>query len=100
MDIVDVSDALGSEVVGVDLREPLSIDRVRMVFGFDATSTPRPGAGRSYAIAWSPVHYSLEASDDGRRFTVAAMERNRIAAVRIEKTAGATKEAEPQVAGH
>jgi hypothetical protein len=58
----------------VDLREPLSIDRVRMVFGFDATSTPRPGAGRSYAIAWSPVRYSLEASDDGRRFTAIASE--------------------------
>jgi len=37
---------------------------------------------------------------DGRRFTVAAMERNRIATVRVEKTAGATKEGVAQIAGH
>ncbi len=58
----------------VDLREPQPIDRVRLILGFDATSTPRPGAGRSYAIAWAPVHYSLEASEDGRRFVSVASE--------------------------
>jgi hypothetical protein len=58
----------------VDLRSPQSIDRVRLVLGFDATSTPRPGAGRSYAIAWAPLHYSLEVSDDGHRFVSVATE--------------------------
>jgi len=52
----------------VDLPQPTSIDRVRLVLGFDATSVPRPGSGRSYAIAWAPVHYALEGSDDGKRF--------------------------------
>jgi hypothetical protein len=47
---------------------------VRLVLGFDATSTPRPGAGRSYAVAWAPIHYSLEASEDGRRFVSIASE--------------------------
>ncbi len=58
----------------VDLREPRSIDRVRLVLGFDATSVPRPGSGRSYAVAWAPVHYRLEGSEDGRRFEPIASE--------------------------
>jgi hypothetical protein len=58
----------------VDLAEPQPIDRVRLVLGFDATSTPRAGAGRSYAVAWSPVHYTLEGSEDGRRFAPMATE--------------------------
>src|SRR5882672_7210382 len=52
----------------VDLGEPQTIDRVRLVLGFDATSVARPGGGRAYAIAWAPIHYTLEASEDGRRF--------------------------------
>ncbi|MGH7297569.1 MAG: discoidin domain-containing protein, partial [Polyangiaceae bacterium] len=58
----------------VDLPEPQRIDRVRMVLGFDATSYPRPGTGRSYAIAWGPVRYTLEVSEDGRRFFPLATE--------------------------
>ncbi len=58
----------------VDLDEPQPIDRVRLVLGFDATSTPRAGGGRSYAVAWAPVHYTLEASEDGRRFVAVASE--------------------------
>jgi hypothetical protein len=58
----------------VDLPEPQTIDRVRLVIGFDATSVPRPGSGRSYAISWAPVHYLLEASEDGRRFSPLATE--------------------------
>jgi hypothetical protein len=58
----------------VDLRDAQPIDRVRLVLGFDATSVPRPGWGRSYAIAWAPLHYTLEASDDGKRFYPIATE--------------------------
>jgi hypothetical protein len=58
----------------VDLRDPQPIDRVRLILGFDATSTARSGSGRSYAMAWAPVHYSLEASEDGRRFSSVASE--------------------------
>ncbi len=58
----------------VDLRRPQLIDRVRVVFGFDATSVARPGLGRSYAVAWSPVHYVLETSEDGRHFSPIANE--------------------------
>jgi hypothetical protein len=58
----------------VDLEEPQSIDRVRLVLGFDATTVPRPGGGRSYALTWAPVHYTLEASEDGRRFVAIATE--------------------------
>jgi hypothetical protein len=59
----------------VDLPAPQSIDRVRLVLGFDATSAPRStGTGRNYAVAWSPVHYVLEVSDDGRRFVPVATE--------------------------
>jgi hypothetical protein len=58
----------------VVLREPQAIDRVRLVLGFDATSVPRPGSGRSYAVSWAPVRYTLEASEDGRRFFPLASE--------------------------
>jgi hypothetical protein len=58
----------------VNLPEPQPLDRVRLVLGFDATSVLRPGSGRSYAIAWAPVHYTLEASEDGKRFTTIATE--------------------------
>ena len=58
----------------VDLDQPQPIDRVRLVLGFDATTTPRAGGGRSYAIAWAPVHYTLEASEDGRHFVAVASE--------------------------
>lgn len=58
----------------VDLREPEVIDRVRLVLGFDATSTPRPGWGRSYAVSWAPYRYTLEASEDGKRFIPVATE--------------------------
>jgi hypothetical protein len=61
----------------VDLREPRAIDRVRMVLGFDMASVPRSGAGRSYAIAWAPVRYSLEASEDGKTFVRIAREPRR-----------------------
>ena len=56
----------------VDLQDALPIDRIRLVLGFDATSVPRAGAGRAYAIAWGPVHYVLEVSEDGRRFSQVA----------------------------
>ncbi|HZU82727.1 MAG TPA: discoidin domain-containing protein, partial [Polyangiaceae bacterium] len=58
----------------VDLPEARPIDRVRLVLGFDATSAARPGSGRGYAVAWGPVHYTLEASEDGRRFSPVATE--------------------------
>jgi hypothetical protein len=58
----------------VDLPEAQPIDRVRVVLGFDAMSVARAGNGRAYAIAWGPIHYSLEASEDGRRFFSIATE--------------------------
>jgi hypothetical protein len=58
----------------VDLPEPQPVDRVRLVLGFDATSVPRPGSGRSYAMSWAPVRYVLEASEDGKRFFTVASE--------------------------
>ncbi|MDP9150557.1 MAG: discoidin domain-containing protein [Myxococcota bacterium] len=58
----------------VDLLQTEVVDRVRVVFGFDATSVPRPGLGRSYAVAWSPVHYVLETSEDGRHYSPIANE--------------------------
>ncbi len=58
----------------IDLRQTETIDRVRVVFGFDATSVARPGLGRSYAVAWSPVHYVLETSEDGRHYSPVANE--------------------------
>lgn len=61
----------------LDLREATPIDRIRLVLGFDATSVPRPGHGRSYAVAWSPLHYVLEGSEDGVRFFALAGEPQR-----------------------
>jgi hypothetical protein len=58
----------------VDLREPQPIDRIHLVFGFDATSVPHGASGRGYAIAWAPVRYAIETSDDGRRFVPVATE--------------------------
>jgi hypothetical protein len=64
-------------VLRLALRDPEPIDRVRLVLGFDATTVPRSGGGRSYAIAWAPVRYTLEASEDGRRFVPVASEPRR-----------------------
>ena len=61
-------------VLRVDLAEPQPIDRVRLVLGFDAASFPRPTSGRAYVVAWSPLRYSLEVSEDGHRFVTAATE--------------------------
>jgi hypothetical protein len=61
----------------VDLPEPQPVDRIRLVLGFDATTMPRAEHGRTYAIAWGPVRYSLEVSEDGRRFTPIASEPTR-----------------------
>jgi hypothetical protein len=58
----------------VDLPEPQAVDRLRLVLGFDATSVPRAGSGRSYAMSWAPVRYVLEASEDGKRFFTVASE--------------------------
>jgi hypothetical protein len=58
----------------VDLDEAQRIDRVRVVLGFDATSVPRGGFGRTYAVAWGPVEYVLETSEDGKRFTAVESE--------------------------
>ncbi len=52
----------------VDLPQPVAIDRVRLLLGFDATSTPRPNSGRSYAVAWMPLRTALEGSEDGVTF--------------------------------
>jgi len=64
-------------VLRVVLREPEPIDRVRLVLGFDGTTAPRAGGGRSYGMAWAPVLYTLEASEDGRRFVPVAREPRR-----------------------
>ncbi len=56
----------------VDLPERQPIDRVRLVLGFDATSVPHAGTGRGYAMAWGPIHYGLEISEDGRSFSPVA----------------------------
>jgi hypothetical protein len=61
-------------VLRVDLATPQPIDRVRLVVGFDATSIPRSEAGRGYAVAWGPLHYSLEVSEDGYDFVPVASE--------------------------
>jgi hypothetical protein len=58
----------------VDLPRAEAIDRVRLVLGFDATSVPRPGGGRSYAVAWFPSRYTVELSEDGRHFVPLANE--------------------------
>jgi hypothetical protein len=61
----------------VDLPRPELVDRVRLVLGYDARSIPRPGAGRSYVVAWAPLRYVLEASEDGRHFSPIASETRR-----------------------
>jgi hypothetical protein len=53
----------------VDLPQVERINRIRLVLGFDATSVPRPASGRGYAVAWAPLRYSVEVSEDGRHFT-------------------------------
>lgn len=58
----------------VDLPEATTIDRVRVVFGFDATSVPRATGGRTYAVSWAPLHYAIEASRDGSNFLPLARE--------------------------
>ena len=58
----------------VDLANVERIDRIRLVLGFDATSVPRPGGGRRYAVSWAPVKYALELSEDGRIFVAVATE--------------------------
>ena len=64
----------GRWTLRVDLPEPAPVDRVRLVVGLDATSVPRSRAGRSYGIAWGPIHYALETSEDGVRFDRVASE--------------------------
>jgi hypothetical protein len=64
----------GHWTLRVDLPEPASVDRVRLVLGFNATSAPRSPSGRSYGIAWGPIHYALETSEDGIRFERVASE--------------------------
>jgi hypothetical protein len=64
----------GHWTLRVDLAEPAPVDRVRLVLGLDATSVPRSRAGRSYGIAWGPIHYVLETSEDGVRFDRIASE--------------------------
>jgi hypothetical protein len=58
----------------VELAQPTRIDRVRLVLGFGSTGVPREGGGRSYAMTWAPIHYTLEASEDGRHFQAIATE--------------------------
>jgi hypothetical protein len=67
----------GRWTLRVDLPEAQPIDRVRLVLGFDATSYPRPASGRSYGVAWAPVRYSLEVSEDGLTFAPIAAEPHR-----------------------
>jgi hypothetical protein len=66
-----------SWMLSVSLREPQTIDRVRLVLGFDATRVRRPGGGLSYAVAWAPVRYALEVSEDGEHFATIASEPRR-----------------------
>jgi hypothetical protein len=61
----------------VDLPDAVPIDRVRLVLGYDATTVERPIRGRKYAIAWGPVRYTLQASEDGERFSTVASEPRR-----------------------
>lgn len=67
----------GRWTLRVDLPEAQPIDRVRLVLGFDAASAPRRPSGRGYAVAWGPIQYSLEASEDGLRFVPIASEPHR-----------------------
>jgi hypothetical protein len=61
----------------VDLPKAERIDRVRLVLGLDAASFPRAGSGRSYGVAWGPLHYTLAISEDGDRFAEIATEARR-----------------------
>ena len=63
----------------VTLAEKTPIDRVRLVLGFDGSGHPRDpltgspdGVGRTYGVAWGPVRYTLEGSEDGEHFTTIA----------------------------
>jgi hypothetical protein len=67
----------GRWVWRVDLPAAESIDRIRIVLGFDGAARPRPGGGTSYGIARGPVRYSLETSEDGVKFSGAATEPHR-----------------------
>jgi hypothetical protein len=67
----------------VDLPAAEPIDRIRLVLGFDSTSTPRGArgqhgehseSGRAYAVSWAPLHYAVEVSEDGQRFVAVATE--------------------------
>ena len=58
----------------VDLPSPQTVDRIRLVLGYDATGVPRAHAGRTYAMAWGPEHYRLEVSEDGEAFVPVATE--------------------------
>jgi hypothetical protein len=59
----------------VDLPEAETIDRVRVVLGFDSTGVARGMAGgRTYALSWAPLHYAIEASSDGSSFLPIARE--------------------------
>jgi hypothetical protein len=58
----------------VDLDDAVPIDRIGLVLGFDATSVPRARGGRAYAIAWGPVRYDVQTSEDGEHFDTVASE--------------------------
>lgn len=65
----------GRWTLEVALPEPEPIDRVRLVFGLSATSSSRGRRpGRDYGIAFGPVRYVVEASEDGRVFNRIASE--------------------------
>jgi hypothetical protein len=64
----------GSWTLRVDLPSPELVDRIRIVLGHDATGVPRARAGRTYAMAWAPLHYRLEVSEDGESFLPVATE--------------------------
>jgi len=72
----------GRWTLTVRLAEPTPIDRVRLVLGYDATTTPRSprianalpptntthGVGRAFGVAYAPLRYALEGSVDGVHF--------------------------------
>jgi hypothetical protein len=58
----------------IDLPEPQALDRVRLVLGFDSTRVRRPAGGLTYAIAWAPIHYAVEVSEDGEHFAAVSRE--------------------------
>jgi hypothetical protein len=67
----------GRWILRVDLPGVQTIDRVRLVLGCDAVSIARLAGGRSYGVAWAPVRYSLETSEDGVGFAPVASEPRR-----------------------